>query len=301
MPKAVPMCDIHILSELSRLRESVDLECKLAAGRDASMLRSPQSGRSWLSSGPGPGFKSPRFVRLAERAQACAGRLPSTPCGSHMLAQGRAASAETLGWRSLHFSDPLRVAQRLAGTLCDPQGVGIFFSWLTQGRGDPGLPCATRRGSSDKLGLRLFLPRRGSRQIAQGVGRGTRANPGWGIPPIRAPEGRPEANRDGQTHSARPAGAPVDFSSHPGFATRSSSLHPGLTSDRPSRAQIEWHSSVAASCKDDLQVPSQLCRPGLSLHTFRQPASLRKFRKVRSAGYLIRLRSQPNAQGLTHV
>ena len=66
-------------SDLSRLRESEDLECKLAAGWDASFLRSPQSGRSWLSPGPGPGLKSPRFVRLAERAKGFGERL-ATPC-----------------------------------------------------------------------------------------------------------------------------------------------------------------------------------------------------------------------------
>ena len=263
---------------------------------NALVLRSPQSGRSWLSPGPGPGLKFPRFVRLAERAQACAGRLPSTPCGSHMLAQGRAASAETLGLRSPHFSDPLRVAQRLARTLCDPQGVGNSYSWLTQGRGDPGLACATRRGSSDKSELSFSLPQRGSRQIAQGVDRGTRANPGWGIPPIRAPEGRPElSGNSGQV----PAAAVIEDSSATTSARRTWSGH------RISQAMIT--TSITTSCRDRNLKARLKCqsrhqsRHHVAIHAFRQPACFRKLRRVRSAGYLIRIRSQPNAQGLTHV
>ena len=182
-------------------------------------------------------------------------------------------------------------------------------------------PRLTRKGSNYKSEFRL-LPRRGSRQIAQGVGLGTRANPGWGIPPIRAPEGRPEANCDGQAHSARPVGAPVDFSAYPGLATRASSLHPGLTSDRPSRAQIEWRSSEAASCKDDLQVRQEgreatlrkfrrvrtedaqlLCRSALLLHAFRQSASLRRFRIVRTEGtrQIPRKIDQVNSDHTLHV
>ena len=93
-----------------------------------------------------------RFLFLLELVQ---GLPSSTPCGSHMLAQGRAASAETLGLRFLQFFDPSRVAQRWCWTLCDPRGVGNILAGLTQGRSDPGLACATRKGSSGKPGACL--------------------------------------------------------------------------------------------------------------------------------------------------
>ena len=42
---------------------------------------------------------------------------------------------------------PLAGRTEFCPTLCDPQGVGASFIILTQGRGDPGLPCTTRKGS----------------------------------------------------------------------------------------------------------------------------------------------------------
>jgi len=42
---------------------------------------------------------------------------------------------------------PLAGRTEFCPTLCDPQGVGTSLIILTQGRGDPGLPCATRKGS----------------------------------------------------------------------------------------------------------------------------------------------------------
>ncbi|MEN9360583.1 MAG: hypothetical protein RL095_2118 [Verrucomicrobiota bacterium] len=54
----------------------------------------------------------------------------------------------TLGLAFPKDRRPASGRTELDRTLCDPMRVGSTFSALTQGRSDPGLPCATRKGSS---------------------------------------------------------------------------------------------------------------------------------------------------------
>jgi len=72
--------------------------------------------------------------------------LPSTPRGSHMVAQGRFDPGSELKMSSR----PLAGRTEPGQTLCDPQGVG-FAGYANPGsspmRLDPGLPCATHEGS----------------------------------------------------------------------------------------------------------------------------------------------------------
>ncbi|MEN9360432.1 MAG: hypothetical protein RL095_1967 [Verrucomicrobiota bacterium] len=52
----------------------------------------------------------------------------STPCGSYMVAEGRAASAMTLGWRFPRFADPHRVAQRPVEHCATRKGSELIFA-----------------------------------------------------------------------------------------------------------------------------------------------------------------------------
>ena len=262
------MIDLHTLSDLSRLRASVDLECKLAAGRDASFLRSPQSGRSWLSPGPGPGLKSPRFVRLAERAQACAERLPSTPCGSHMLAQGRAASAETLGLAFPAFFRPLAGRTAFGTDSVRPARGRELLFLVDPGSRRPWASMCDPQGVERQIRAQLLLAPAGQPADSPGCRPRDEVKPWLGHPADSSPGGASRVIREFRTSASGGSyrgflgnyfGA-SDVVRPPNISSHDHDIHHDIVSRPQSESTLKMSiaTSIATSCRDSCLPPASM-------------------------------------------